>query len=104
MLNAAPRGSPIAPYEGQKASKSRRSQNEGIPEVYFTSSILVGSSVSASISFTYGCFSFEGRGTFRSDQQLEFVFDLYSRRKVKTPAESEYIYKRGSRVSYRGRI
>src|ERR1700677_378255 len=33
MLNAGPWSCPFAPHEGQKAWKSARSQNEGIPEV-----------------------------------------------------------------------
>jgi hypothetical protein len=33
MLNAGPWSCPFAPNEGQKAWKSGRSQNEGIPEV-----------------------------------------------------------------------
>src|SRR5580693_3998494 len=32
MLNAGPWSCPFAPHEGQKAWKSGRSQNEGIPE------------------------------------------------------------------------
>src|ERR1700677_809237 len=32
MLNAGPWSCPFAPHEGQKAWKSARSQNEGIPE------------------------------------------------------------------------
>src|SRR6202453_2974847 len=34
MLNAGPWSCPFAPHEGQKAWKSGRSQNEGIPEDY----------------------------------------------------------------------
>ena len=35
MLNVRPYDPPFAPYEGQRASKSGRSRNEGIPEVGF---------------------------------------------------------------------